>query len=124
MAMQEQPQLELFEVFGYLALFGGIVCFLLFLANIRSRYFYGGPNFSWLALVAVYGVIVGWGLIRVRKWAVICFAAPLCLGSIWIGVMEVRNSPTIETALLACAYAVLFSVPAGMSVRLWRRLRD
>jgi hypothetical protein len=125
--MQEQPanpQLECFRVFGYLALVGGACIFLLFLANVRSRYFYSGPNFLWLGLVAAYAVIVGWGLVRIRRWAVIGFAAPLCLGSFVIGVLAVLNQPTIRTVLLACCFAVLFSIPAALSLRRWDTLRD
>ena len=125
--MQEHTsnaELEPFRAFGYFALLAAAFSFLLFLANIRARLYYGGPNFSWLGYVAAYAFMVGRGLVRMQKWAVVSFAVPLCLIGVVVGVSAVAKQPDIRTGLLAAGWAAVLSAPAMSVIRRWRSFKQ
>lgn len=66
----------LFPAIGSCVLFIAFALFLLLLVNLRSRIYYHGPNYSFLFWVFLYCLVMGVGLIRRKKWAVILIFLP------------------------------------------------
>jgi hypothetical protein len=66
------------RLLGYLALAAAAAFTVLFVANLRARFRFGAPNFSFLAYLAAYSAIAGYGAVRLRRWGAAMVAVPLC----------------------------------------------
>ena len=66
----------MFVAIGYLLLFAAGYLFFLFASNLRSRIYYHGPNYSFLFWLFLYSSITAFGLLRLRKWAVLSLFLP------------------------------------------------
>ncbi len=112
----------LFRGLGYILLAFAAVLFLLFLANVRSRLLYHGPNYSPLLWLSMYSGAVGVGLVYLRKWAVALFV----ISTVTIGVFMIVRS-MIETpfpwTLVNIAMGILFCLPSIPAVRCWSQFR-
>src|SRR6266852_5408518 len=68
--------IPLFVAIGYLLLFAAGYLFFLFASNLRSRNYYHAPNYSFLFWLFLYSSITAFGLMRLRKWAVLSLFLP------------------------------------------------
>lgn len=73
---------------GWIVLFAGAIFLLLFFANLRSRLIYHGPNLSFLFWMFLYCLLIGMGLLKLKKWAVLSLFLPgtLCIMILAIGM--------------------------------------
>lgn len=112
----------LFRALGYLSIALAIVLLILFLANLRSRLLYNGPDYSPLLWMSIYCGAVGIGLVYLKKWAVALFA----VSTLAIGIFIIVRS-TIETAfpwtLINIAMGVLFCLPTMPAIRCWGQFK-
>jgi hypothetical protein len=108
---------------GGFVLFMAVVFLALSLANLRSRIYYHGPNYSFLFWLCFYCVVTGIGLIRLKKWAVLLLFVPgiLCI-IIFVYSWTKGASVPMPWALLNYLFvASLLAIPAIM-LRKWDEL--
>jgi hypothetical protein len=115
--------IPLFVAIGYPLLFAAGYLSLLFASNLRSRIYYHAPNYSFLFWLFLYSSITGFGLLRLRKWAV----PALFLPGILVAVIEAcgifkETMPWPALFLNLALVPVLLGVPANM-LRYWNELR-
>ena len=115
---------SLIQIAARFVLFMAAVFLLLFLANLRSRFYYHGPNYSFLFWMFLYCVLTGAGLLKQRKWAVLLLFLPGTLSfAILIYSWTKGASVAMPWALLNYGFVVtLLSIPAIM-LRNWSELR-
>src|SRR4051794_21751555 len=92
------PDEYTFRVLGQLVLVAAVATLILFVANLRARFYYGALNLSSLGYLAVYGILVGYGLTQIRKWAAVLLAAPLSILGVLLAGKAVLNQPTLWIA--------------------------
>jgi hypothetical protein len=109
---------------GGLAVFFAVIFLLLFLANLRSRIYYHGSNFSFLFWIFLYCLLTGIGLLKLRKWAVLLSFLPgLLVIAIFAYSWTKGASVPMPWALLNYGFiVVLFAIPIVM-MRSWHELR-
>jgi len=111
-----------FRALGYISVALAVGLLILFLANLRSRLLYHGPNYSPLLWMSIYCAAVGIGLVYLRKWAVALFA----VSSVTIGLFLIVRS-IIETpfpwTLVNIGMGILFCLPTVPAIRSWKQLR-
>ena len=71
----------LVKTFGFSLIVLSAAFLLLFSANVYSRFQHGAPNWSWLGCIGVYTLLIGVGLVRLHRWAVVGFRHYRC--SVW-----------------------------------------
>lgn len=115
---------SLVRIAGRFSLFMAAVFLLLFLANLRSRFYYHGPNYSFLFWMFFYCVLTGCGLLKLRKWAVLLLFVPGILSiTIFVGSWTKGASVPMPWALLNYGFlAMLFAIPV-IILRKWHELR-
>lgn len=100
-----------------------IFCLLLFLSNLRSRFYYHGPNYSFLFWIFLYCLLTGIGLVKLRKWAVVLLFIPGILS--WAifayGWTKGESIPMPGAIFNYCLLAALVAIPAIMLLN-WREL--
>ncbi len=101
------------------------VFLLLFVANLRSRYYFHGPNYGFLLWMFLYSGVTGIGLLKFKRWAVLLTFLPGTLAVliyIYAGWAETARVP-MPWALLNYGFiATLLGIPALM-LRHWNELR-
>jgi len=109
---------------GRFILFMAAVFLLLFLANLRSRIYYHGPNYGFLLWIFLYCAAVGFGLMKLKKWAVLLLFLPGILSiAVFIYGWAHGARALMPWALLNYAFvAALLGIPALM-LRMWRELQ-
>ena len=109
---------------GLLMLFVAGFVLLLFIANLRSRIYYHGPNYGFLFWIFLFTGVTAVGLIRLRKWAVILLFVPPILNAIIVGMglKSLRSSPAVPILINLAIPLLLLLVPLLM-LRCWRELR-
>ena len=112
----------LVKTFGYSSIILSAAFLLLFSANIYARLQHGAPNWSWLGGVGVYALLVGVGLVRLHRWAVVCFSLPLFTLGVVIPIAAVWHNGRLYTVPLALAFSLLFCWPAVSAIRAVRRI--
>lgn len=114
----------LIRVAGRFVLFVAVVFLLLFVANLRSRFFYHGPNYSFLFWMFSYSAVTGIGLLKLRRWGVLLLFLPGILSIVIFAYSWARGARALMPwALLNYAFvAMLLAIPALM-LRRWRELR-
>jgi hypothetical protein len=112
------------RIAGRFTLFMAVVFLLLFLANLRSRFYYHGPNYSFLFWMFFYCVLTGIGLLKLRKWAVLLLFLPGILSIVIFTYSGAKGARVLMPwALLNYGFvAALLGIPALM-LRCWRELR-
>lgn len=107
-----------------LSLIMAAVFLLLFLANLRSRFYYHGPNYSFLLGMSIFCALTGAGLWKLRKWAVLLLFIPgvLYLSIIVYSWTKGARVPMPWALLNYCFVAALFSIPVS-ALRHWREFR-
>jgi hypothetical protein len=112
-----------FQRLGYATLILASFLLLLFLANLRSRFYYNGPDYGFLFWLFAWALAVGVGLLLLRKWAVvllflpdIAFAAIVCAGL--LKPSEIAPWAIVANVLFV---AVTVAVPMGL-LRYWKTL--
>jgi hypothetical protein len=109
---------------GRLVLFMATVFLLLFLANLRSRVYYHGPNYSFLFWMFCYCLLTGVGLVKLKRWALLLLFLPGILSVvIFVASWTSGASVPMPWALLNYGFvAILFAIPLVM-LRKWRELQ-
>jgi len=105
-------------------LFTSAVFLLLFLANLRSLFYYHGPNYSFLFWIFFYCALTGIGLFKLRKWAVLLLFLPGILSiAVFVYGWTKGASVPMPWALLNYVFvATLLAAPIFM-LRNWHELR-
>jgi hypothetical protein len=114
----------LIRISGRFTLFMAAVFLLLFLANLRSRRYYHGPDYSFLFWMFFYCLLTGIGLLKLRKWAVLFLFLPGILSiAIFVYGWTKDASAPMPWALLNYGFlATLVAVPI-LILRSWHELR-
>ncbi len=120
--MSEKSNL-LIRIVDRLALFMAAVFLLLFLANLRSRIYFHGPDYSFLFWMFLYCTVTGLGLLKLKRWAILLLFLPGILSIVIFAYGWARGARArMPWALLNYAFlATLLVVPALM-LRRWREL--
>ena len=113
----------LVRTFGYFVLLGAAVFLVLFCANLRARLKNGAPSFAWLGYFGLYCAVIGFGLLRGHRWAVVLFSFTLFVSGLAIPIEAVLHSQQWNTAVAAVGCAVLLCWPAISALRTWNHLR-
>jgi hypothetical protein len=97
---------------------------LLFAANIRSHFYYQGPNYSFLIGISLYCIVTGIGLLKVRKWAVLLLFLPgaFTIVIFYMAWTKGARVPLPWSVLNYGFLATLVGIPAIM-LRHWNQLR-
>jgi hypothetical protein len=107
---------------GQFAIIGSIVFLALFAANLRSRFYFHGPDYGFLFWISLYCAVTGVGLIRFKKWAVLmAFLPALVTGVILVASPRRANGPDPGFFLAIALFGFLVAVPIGM-FRHWKEL--
>lgn len=110
---------------GYFMLATAAFVLLLFLMNLRSRLYYHGPNYGFLFWIFVYLGIVGIGLLRLKKWAVIGEFVPaiLYLALFLYDFRELAHGfPASWVFLNVAIFAFFLGIPL-FTLRHWNELQ-
>jgi hypothetical protein len=100
---------------------------LLFLGNLRSRYIYGGTNFSYIfsltfSIPCAYCFLAGIGLLKLKKWALLLL---FCPGILLIAVYLDGSGARVPMPWALIDYAILamlIGFPAYM-LRYWNTFK-
>ena len=119
----------IFKTMGGLVLLlaGGLLCMGVLVLVIRSpRFALLGSTAFFIRLIAVVVTlaVVGFGLLRLRKWAALLFSIlTLCLAVLGVeaAIHPVASRPG-DANWLGFVYAALFITPTILTVRCWRIL--
>ena len=112
------------RIVGGFVLFLAAIFLLLFLANLRSHFYYNGPNFGFLFWIFFDCVLTGVGLLKLRRWAVLLLFLPGILTVVIFTYSWVKGARVLMPwALLNYSFvAALLGIPA-LLLRHWRELR-
>ncbi|HYG98960.1 MAG TPA: hypothetical protein VD837_07500 [Terriglobales bacterium] len=121
--MKQAAEPESVRVVGYLTLVVATAFLILYAANIRAHFSYGAASMPWLAAAGLYAVAVGWGLLRLRKWAAVMLALPLCIYGLLLGTLSIAKNHSFANIILALGWAALLCSPTAMTARAWRALK-
>jgi hypothetical protein len=86
---------------------------------LLSPFALAAPGKSFVLFAAV--VVVGLGLLFLRKWAALYFSVPLFGYGIWIALWAITKDP-FPLNLLIMAYSVSLMLPLFVTIRIWRQL--
>ena len=114
----------IFQAFGYATLILASVFLFLYLMNLRSRFYYNGPDYSFLFWLFAWAITAGVGLLLLRKWALVLLFLPGIAFSVILVIGLLKSS---RIAAWAIAMNVLFvsatvAVPIAL-LRYWKTLR-
>ncbi len=112
----------LFRGLGFLSIAFAAVLFLLFLANLRSRLLFHGPNYSQLLWMSIYCGCIGIGMTYLKKWAVALFTVSLVAVGLFVTVRATIETPFPWT-LVNLALGICFCLPAVAAIRCWSELK-
>jgi len=116
---------EFIRRIGLLMLFGAGFLLFLFVVNIRSLIHYQGPpSRSLLLSIFLYCAIVGVGLLRLKRWAVILLFLPGILFALITiyGIIVLKQPLPMPWGLFSISFiVVILGIPAIM-LRLWKEL--
>jgi hypothetical protein len=102
---------------GMLTLVIGAFVLLLLLANLRSRAYFHGPNYSGpLLAIFIYCAVCGIGLLRRQRWAVLAMFAPGVVLTAFVTYIAARFGP-FRSFVLICNFGfavALLAIPALM----------
>jgi hypothetical protein len=118
----KRPDPKIFRALGYVSIGAAVLLLALFLANLRSRIHYGGPNLAPLGWMALYAAIVGWGLVSLRRWSVVLLAIPTLATGLFLVIGSVLEVP-FPWSLIKIAMGVALCAPALLASLCWRGLR-
>ena len=114
----------IFQRLGYATLILASFLLLLYVMNLRSRFYYNGPAYSFLFWLFAWAATAGIGLLLLRKWAVvllffpgIAFAVILC-----VGLLKSLGIATWAIVINLLFVAITVAVPIVL-LRYWRILR-
>lgn len=110
--------------YGKFALLLAGIFLLLGAINLRSRIQYGGPDYRFLFWIAAYFSVMGIGLIRLRKWALLLLFVPAFVDLAFF-ILDYRDVahgvPIGSTILNVCLLAVLTAIPVN-GLQSWKEL--
>jgi hypothetical protein len=107
---------------GYLAVVLSVPLLVLFLANLSSHLYFGGPDYCFLLWIAIFSGVTGFGLVRLRKWAaVLLLLGTAGFGSFLIVLSLLRTQ--FPGSLLSIPWGALFFVPSFLVLPSWKALK-
>jgi hypothetical protein len=107
---------------GYITLGFALVLGVLFLANLRSRLLYHGPDYSFLGLICVYAIVTGAGLLWSRRWAALMFALPTYAAGLFLVIGGLAKVP-FPWMLLDVMFGIVLCAAPTVVLRDWRQLK-
>ena len=114
---------ESVRVIGDVMLFCSGALWLLYLANVRARMHFAGPDMSFLVWPALYTTFVGIGLAFLKKWAaVLSFVGCVLIGSAWLLIIASREF-NLLWLLSGAAYAAFLYLVGMVPLRHWQELK-
>jgi len=92
--------------------------------NLKSHIQYGGRDYRFLFWIAAYFSVMGIGLIRLRKWALLLLFLPAFV-DVTLFILDYRDVahgvPIGSTILNLCLLAVFTAIPVN-GLLFWREL--
>jgi hypothetical protein len=93
-------------------------------APARSRMLYHGPDWSFLGWISAYFTVMGIGLLKLRKWALLLSFLPAIAILVPFAIAWHRNrSLTMPVILLEVSYIGVMIIVPGILLRSWRLLK-
>jgi hypothetical protein len=111
----------LFRLFGILTLLNAALLALLVYANRYARQ-NGGHDLSGLTMFIYPSVLIGIGLLFLRKWAAILLSLPLLATSVWLIVGSILAVP-FPYMIINFLFALMLLIPAAATVNYWTELK-
>ncbi len=107
---------QIFRRLGYFLLLMAGFFLLLFLANLRSRSHYAGPNYGFILWLFAWAAISGMGLLRLRRWAVLLLFLPGLFSAfvLCVGLIRSSNLSTFVVLLNVSFVAFLVALPFSL----------
>jgi hypothetical protein len=122
MAVEEAKARVFLGSIGKVMLFVSGIFLLLFGMNLRSRLYYHGPDYSFFFWIFLYSAITGWGLIRLKKWAVLSLFVPCILCAFVLApALFHMTIPDLPVLFNVAILALIVAIPVTM-LRLWHVL--
>lgn len=110
------------KAYGYLSVVVSLLFLILFFANLRSHLYYSGPSYSFLLWIALYLGIIGFGLIRLRKWAAVLLALGMGFFGLFFGVL-IALQTHFPISLFSALWSLLFFLPIVLVLPSWSDLK-
>jgi len=110
------------RVMGWITLLCSVPLGALFIANLRSRLIYHGPNYSFLGWMCLYTIVTGIGLCLSRKWSAILFAFPCYIAGLFLIIGSIFKVP-FPGVLINIAVGAVFCISATGILKEWRSLK-
>ena len=113
------------ERVGYFMLLMAVILLLLFLANLRSRLYYHGPDYGFLFWMFLFAAVTGVGLLQLKRRAAILLFVPGVLSALILVYASIAKAAyvLIPWALVNIGFVVaLLGIPA-LLLRHWDELR-
>jgi hypothetical protein len=117
-----RPQAGEIRAYGYVAMVFSVPPLILFFANVRSRLYYGSPNYSFLLWIAIYLGAVGFGLVRLRKWAAVLLTLGFAGAGFSLTLLSIARTP-FPGSLLSIPWGVMLIAPCIVVLPGWRELK-
>lgn len=114
----------IFQRLGYTAFLLASLLLFLYVMNLRSRFYYNGPDYSFLFWLFAWAATAGVGLLLLRKWALLLLFLPGIAFSAVLGVGVTRSSAIAGWVLGVNLLFVGVTVAAPIVLlRFWKVLR-
>ena len=113
-----------FHRLGYAALTLASLLLFLYLMNLRSRFYYNGPDYGFLFWLFAWAAAAGVGLLLLRKWALLLLFLPgIAFSAVFgFGLAKSSGMPTWAIAVNGVFVGVIVAVPFVL-LRFWKNLR-
>ncbi len=113
-----------FQVFGYAALGLASLLLFLYLMNLRSRFYYHGPDYSFLFWLFAWAATAGVGLLLLRRWALVLLFVPGIAFSVILVIGLLKSSGIAAWAIAVNVLFVSATIAVPMVLlRYWKTLR-
>ena len=114
----------IFQLLGYATLMWACFFLLLYGMNLRSRFYYNAPNYSFFFWLFAWAGTVGVGLLLLRKWALLLLLLPGIAFSVvlYVGLIKSSGMGVWVIAVNVLFVGLTFAVPTAL-LRFWRTLR-
>jgi hypothetical protein len=112
---------SVFRIMGALAILFGLLFLFLDLVNMNARK-HGGHDLSGVMYITIYFVLVGIGMLFLRRVFAVLIALPSLAAALWLAVGSIVQVP-FPWILINIAFASILLIPAYLTVKAWRELK-
>jgi hypothetical protein len=115
---------SIFQRLGYATLILASLLLLLYMLNLRSRFYYNGPHYSFLFWLFAWAAAAGVGLFLLRKWGLLLLFFPGLGLSVVLCVGLVKSSGIAAWVILVNVLFVGLTIAIPIVLlRHWKTLR-